>query len=44
LVVNFPTLANKVLARLAAIMAARLQMLIDAEIQRESEAHDGGKP
>jgi CRP-like cAMP-binding protein len=44
LIVNFPTLANKVLARLAGIMAARLQMLIDAEIQRESEAHDGGKP
>jgi CRP-like cAMP-binding protein len=44
LIVNFPALANKVLARLAGIMAARLQMLIDAEIQRESEAHDGGKP
>lgn len=44
LIVNFPTLANKVLARLAGIMAARLQMLIDAEIQRGSEAHDGGKP
>ena len=44
LIVNFPTLANKVLARLAGIMAARLQMLIDAEIQRQSEAHDGGKP
>jgi CRP/FNR family cyclic AMP-dependent transcriptional regulator len=44
LMLNFPTLATKVLARPAGIMAARLQMLIDAEIQRESEAPDGGKP
>jgi CRP/FNR family transcriptional regulator, cyclic AMP receptor protein len=44
LIVNFPTLATKVLSRLAGIMAARLQILIDAEIQRESEPHDGGKP
>jgi CRP-like cAMP-binding protein len=44
LMLSFPTLANKVLTRLAGIMAARLQMLIDAEIQRESEAVDGGKP
>ena len=44
LVLNFPPLANKVLTRLAGIMAARLQMLIDAEIQRESDSHDGGKP
>jgi CRP-like cAMP-binding protein len=44
LVLNFPPLANKVLTKLAGIMAARLQMLIDAEIQRESEAHEGGKP
>jgi len=44
LVLNFPPLANKVLTKLAGIMAARLQMLIDAEIQRESEARDGGTP
>jgi CRP/FNR family cyclic AMP-dependent transcriptional regulator len=44
LVLSFPPLANKVLTKLAGIMAARLQMLIDAEIQRESEAHGGGTP
>ena len=44
LILNFPPLANKVLTKLAGIMAARLQMLIDAEIQRESEAHGGGAP
>jgi CRP/FNR family transcriptional regulator, cyclic AMP receptor protein len=40
LVLNFPPLANKVLIKLAGIMAARLQMLIDAE----SEDHDEGTP
>lgn len=44
LILNFPVLANKVLVRLAAIMAIRLQMLIDAEILRESEGHGEGKP
>ena len=44
LIVNFPVLANKVLIRLAGIMALRLQILIDAEILRESEEHDEGKP
>lgn len=44
LMLSFPALANKVLTRLAGIMAARLQMLIDAEVLRESEAVDGGKP
>jgi CRP-like cAMP-binding protein len=44
LIVNFPVLANKVLIRLAGIMAIRLQMLIDSEIFRESEEHDEGKP
>jgi len=44
LILNFPPLANKVLTRLAGIMAARLQMLIDAETQRESEAPGGGTP
>src|SRR5215475_2409809 len=42
LLLNFPPLANKVLIKLAGIMAARLQMLIDAETQRESEAPGGG--
>ena len=44
LILDFPPLANKVLTRLAGIMAARLQMLIDAEIQRESQASSGGAP
>jgi CRP-like cAMP-binding protein len=44
LILNFPQLANKVLIKLAGIMAARLQILIDAEIQRESDAQDGGTP
>ena len=44
LILNFPPLANKVLTKLAGIMAARLQMLIDAEIQRESDAPKGGTP
>jgi CRP/FNR family transcriptional regulator, cyclic AMP receptor protein len=37
LILNFPVLANKILMRLAGIMAARLQMLIDAEGLRSSE-------
>ncbi len=44
MILNFPPLANKVLTKLAGIMAARLQMLIDVEIQRESEARSGGTP
>jgi CRP/FNR family cyclic AMP-dependent transcriptional regulator len=44
LILTFPVLANKVLVRLAAIMAIRLQMLIDTEILRESEGHGEGKP
>jgi len=43
LILNFPVLANKVLMRLAGIMAARLQMLIDAEGLRSSEQHHEGK-
>jgi CRP-like cAMP-binding protein len=43
LIVNFPVLANKVLVRLAGIMAIRLQMLIDSEIFKESEEPDEGK-
>jgi len=34
---NFPLLANKVLMRLAGIMAIRLQMLLDAQYLMESE-------
>jgi CRP-like cAMP-binding protein len=44
LILHVPPLANKVLTKLAGIMAARLQMLIAADIQRESEAHGGGAP
>jgi CRP-like cAMP-binding protein len=44
LILNFPVLANKILLRLAGIMAARLQMLIDAEGLRSSEAHPESKP
>ena len=44
LILNFPVLANKVLVRLAAIMAIRLQMLIDDEILRESEGRGEVKP
>jgi hypothetical protein len=36
-------LANKILMRLAGIMAARLQMLIDAEGLSSSEQHHEGK-
>jgi CRP/FNR family transcriptional regulator, cyclic AMP receptor protein len=43
LILNFPVLANKILLRLAGIMAARLQMLIDAEGLRSSEQHHEGK-
>ena len=43
LMLNFPVLANKILMRLAGIMAARLQMLIDAEGLRSSEEHHEGK-
>ena len=44
LILNFPPLANKVLVKLAGIMAARLQMLIESESQRGSEADGGGAP
>jgi CRP/FNR family cyclic AMP-dependent transcriptional regulator len=37
--VNFPLVANKVLMRLADIMAIRLQMLLDAQYLEESEEH-----
>ena len=44
LILNYPALANKVLIRLAGIMTMRLQMLIDAELLRESEEHAEAKP
>jgi CRP-like cAMP-binding protein len=44
LIVNFPALANKVLMRLAGIMAIRLQMLLDAQYLKESEEPEDGKP
>ncbi len=37
--VNFPPLANKVLMRVAGMMAIRLQMLLDAQYLKESEEH-----
>jgi CRP-like cAMP-binding protein len=43
LIVNFPVAANKVLIRLAGIMAARLQMAIEAETVAESEESAEGK-
>jgi CRP-like cAMP-binding protein len=44
LMLSFPPLANKILLKLAGIMAARLQVLIDAEILRESDAHREVEP
>jgi CRP/FNR family transcriptional regulator len=35
---DFPIMANKVLTRLAGLLAARLRLLIDAELHEESEA------
>ena len=43
LTVNFPVLANKVLIRLAGLMAMRLQILIDAETVKTSDEPDEGK-
>lgn len=44
LIVNFPVLANKVLVRLADIMAIRLQMLIEAETLGDSAERQEDKP
>ena len=44
LMLNFPVIANKVLIRLAGIMAMRLRMLVDAELSRESQDQAEGKP
>jgi CRP-like cAMP-binding protein len=44
LIVDLPVLANKILIRLAGVMASRLQMLIDAEMSGASEAPGDGQP
>lgn len=44
LIVELPVLANKILIRLAGVMASRLQMLIDAEVSGDSEAPGDGRP
>jgi CRP/FNR family transcriptional regulator, cyclic AMP receptor protein len=44
LIANFPVLANKVLVRLARIMAIRLHMVADAEILSVSEKDGETKP
>ena len=44
LILNFPVLANKVLLRIAEVMAIRLQLLIDAEILTASEQPGQRKP
>jgi CRP/FNR family cyclic AMP-dependent transcriptional regulator len=44
LIVNFPVLANKVLMRLAGIMAIRLQMLLDVQNLGEPAEHQEGHP
>ena len=43
LIVNFPVAANKVLIRLAGIMAARLQMAIEAETLSEPKEPPEGE-
>lgn len=42
--VNFPLAANKVLMRLAGIMAIRFQMLLDAQYLKESEEQQEAEP
>ena len=44
LIVEQPVLANKILIRLAGVMASRLQMLIDVEIAGASGAPGDGQP
>ena len=43
LIVEQPVLANKILVRLAGVMASRLQMLIDVEIAGSSEPPQDGQ-
>ncbi len=42
--VNFPPLANKVLMKLAGIMAIRFQILLDAQYLKESGEHPEAAP
>ena len=42
--VNFPPLANKVLMKLAGIMAIRFQILLDAQYLKESGEHPEATP
>jgi CRP-like cAMP-binding protein len=42
--VNFPLAANKVLMRLAGVMAMRLQILLETQYLKESQGHPGAKP
>jgi len=42
--VNFPLAANKVLMRLAGVMAMRLQMLLETQYLEDSEGHPEAKP
>jgi CRP-like cAMP-binding protein len=42
--VNFPLAANKVLMRLAGVMAMRLQMLLETQYLKESEGHPEAEP
>lgn len=42
--VNFPLLANKLLMRLADIMAMRLQMFLETQYLNESEEHQEAEP
>jgi CRP-like cAMP-binding protein len=42
--VDFPVMANKVLMRLAGLMAARLRMLVDTEFLGESDERAEGRP
>jgi CRP-like cAMP-binding protein len=44
LVVNFPVLANKVLMRLASILAIRIHMLLDVQDLGEPAEHQEGAP
>ena len=42
--VNFPLAANKVLMRLAGVMAMRLQMVLETQYLKESEGHPEAAP
>ena len=42
--VNFPPAANKVLMRLAGVMAMRLQMLLETQYLEESQRQPGAEP